>query len=173
MCVCVCVCTCVKSTYLIICICKYNSCYLYTELGNLSFTSAGDNEHWVYADGQVLGHLNNWQKTITVIIPEKTNVVAVMIKDYGTVGGLLGNFSDGSVTDSSWKCTRDYYDQWTMSTFDDSNWPNATASIGQGQGQGHTWGIQPKIANDAKWIWAGSYKTIGSLVTVYCRKKIG
>ena len=93
-----------------------------------------------------------------------------MIKDYGVVGGLIGNFSNGAVTDSSWKCTRDLSDGWTLPTFDDSTWPDAIATKGQGD---KIWGVLPTIARNAKWIWIGPYETVKPSVTVYSRKRLG
>ena len=84
---------------------------------------------------------------------------------------MLGNFSDGNVTDGSWKCSSvKPSDQWISSTFDDSSWPNALAT----EGQGGKWPNQPNIANNAKWIWAGnSYVYNGSTSNIaYCRRKI-
>ena len=104
-------------------------------------------------------------------VPETTTVIAVKINDYhSVVGGFLGSFSDGSVTDSSWKCTRAYSKSWNLASFDDSDWPAAVATRGQGD---RIWGTQPNIAKNAKWIWAGSYETKNPTVTVYCRKKLG
>lgn len=136
---------------------------------DLTFTSAGDNEHWVYADGQELGHHDDWTKTLTVTVPYNTKVIAVMIIDYGVIGGLLGSFSDGRVTDSSWKCTRNYFNQWQLATFDDRAWPAAEASREQGD---VNWGIHPNIASNAKWIWAGRYVSAYKNTIVYCRKKL-
>ena len=137
----------------------------------MQFTATADNELWIYADGQQIGYHFNWPTTTTVTIPETTKVIAAKINDYdNVVGGFLGSFSDGSVTDSSWKCTRNYSDEWKLSTFDDSAWPAAVATRGQGD---RTWGTQPQIANNAKWIWAGSYETVNPTVTVYCRKRLG
>ena len=135
----------------------------------LQFTATGDNELWIYADGDEIGHHNNWQTTIKVTVPQTTFVLAVKIYDYGVVGGLLGSFSDGSVTDSSWKCTRTYSESWNLPLFDDSAWPAAVATRGQGDS---IWGTQPSIAKNAKWIWAGAYETKSPSVTVYCRKQL-
>ena len=134
------------------------------------FTVTADNELWVYADGQEIGHHKDWKTTIKVTLPETTKVVAVKINDYGVIGGLLGSFSDGNVTDHSWKCSREYSESWNLPSFDDSAWPTAIATRGQGDS---VWGTQPNIAKNAKWIWAGPYETKTSSVTVYCKKRLG
>ena len=87
-------------------------------------------------------------------------------------GGLLGSFSDGRVTDGSWKCTLIIpSDRWTSSTYDDSSWPNALAT----EGQGGKWSPQPKVAINAKWIWACTSYVYNKSAsnTAYFRKKIG
>ena len=125
----------------------------------------------IYADGQLIGFNNVWDETITVIIPETTTIVAVKIKNKSAAGGLLGSFSDGSVTDGSWQCTSTIAsDQWTSSTFDDSSWPNALAT----EGQGGKWQILLNVAINAKWILAGTSYTFNESTsnTAYCRKKI-
>ena len=138
---------------------------------DLIFTSAGDNEHWVYADGKQIGYNNEWTTTVSCTVPGNTKVVAVMIKDFwGGVGGLLGSFSDGTITDNTWKCTRTYSEQWNLATFDDNAWPAAVATRGQEDVIG---GPKSDIASNAKWIWAGPYETNADVVIVYCRKKMG
>ena len=134
----------------------------------LTFTSAGDNEHWVYADGVEVGHFAAYNTPNTVNIPAGTKLIAVKTYDFDTYGGLIGSFSDGVVTDGTWKCTREYRAGWETLNFDDRNWPFATAT--RGQGDPGAWANVPKIASNAKWIWAGSYSD--TKVTAYCRKEL-
>ena len=98
-----------------------------------------------------------------------------MIIDTGVVGGFLGGFSDGNVTDSSWKCTRNFDNQWKSPTFNDSAWPAALATRGQGnENNGNQWDVQPNVPIYAKWIWADFYHTgRNGPVIVYCRKRLG
>jgi hypothetical protein len=137
--------------------------------GAFDFMSAADNEQWVYADGVLIGHLDNWMQTLTSHVPAGTKVLAVHIIDYGVTGGLIGSSADGSfVTDSSWKCTRDLPTaDWTMATYDDSQWPQAAADLKQGQG---VWGARPNIAASAYWIWNKPYETTMIGLNVYCRR---
>lgn len=138
--------------------------------GAFDFMSAADNEQWVYADGVLIGHLADWGHTLTSHVPAGTKVLAVHIIDYDlVVGGLIGSSADGSfVTDSSWKCTRDTpAADWTKATFNDSQWPQAAASLKQSQG---VWGARPNIAASAYWIWNGPYATTKSGLNVYCRR---
>ena len=142
---------------------------LYAECKDRNFTSFADDEQWIYADGLQIGHHVISSPAITVIVPKVTKVIAVKILDHNHYGYLAGSFSDGNVTDSSWKCTEDYYDKWNFPTFDDSTWPAATASEGIVINS-----FLSKIANNARKIWAGTYfRKITSPLTVYCRKKLG
>ena len=134
----------------------------------IRFTSAGDNEHWIYADGVQIGHFAAYNTPNTVAITEETKLIAVKTYDFDTYGGLIGSLSNGVVTDGSWKCTREYKAGWETLTFDDSNWPAATAT--RGQGDPGDWARIPAIASSAKWIWAGSYGD--TKITTYCRKKL-
>ena len=96
-------------------------------------------------------------------------VIAVRGYNYNGPGGIVGSFSDGSVTDSSWKCTRSVDDDWYMTNFNDSSWPNAYIT----NLTTFTWQKYPfnGISKSAQWIWSGSFTD--EYVTVYCRKKIG
>ena len=112
----------------------------------------------------------NWPTAITVTALTNATVVAVKILDYGGFAGFLGSFSDGSVTDSSWKCTTTAVsNNWTLPTFDNSAWPFAVATLINGDGP---WGILTEIASNAKWIWSGSYVTGDAGATAYCRKML-
>ena len=96
-------------------------------------------------------------------------VIAIQGYNNGGGGGIIGSFSDGSVTDSSWKCTRNVSKDWNMTNFDDSSWPNAQVL----NLQIFPWRYYPfdGISKSAQWIWSGSFTD--DYVTVYCRKKIG
>ncbi len=68
----------------------------------------GDNDLWFYADGQPIvdsntPDYNNWRKTKHVSVPADTKVYGVKCIDRGVVGGIIASFSDGTVTDASWR----------------------------------------------------------------------
>ena len=90
------------------------------------FISSGDNYQWIYIEGLQVGYSGDWRTTLTVIVPYTATILAVQITDADNQGGFLGSFSDGSVTDSSWKCTPTFFNGWNTSHFDDSTWPYAT-----------------------------------------------
>ena len=144
---------------------------LIAECKNRTLTATADNIVWIYIDGQQVGYNDNYQVAITVTIPNTAIAVAAQVFDSGSWGGLLGSFSDGHVTDSSWKCTQIHSDGWNGSTFNDSTWPAAMATMKNGD---LPWGIATNISSTAKWIWTGSYNSpMGTYTTVYCRKQLG
>ena len=154
--------------------CHYNLCFKFIILaGSLIFQSTADDEHWIYANGVEIGHftfptsgaaLLAYDNPVT--IPDNTSVVAVHIHNNGGLGGLLGSFSDGRVTDGSWKCTREFSEDWKSPSFDDSNWP-AAATRDQDNPE---WAKMTKVASSAKWIFAGSFSD--DQISVYCRTRI-
>ena len=126
----------------------------------------GDDEAWVYIKGQQVGYGGpSWPTSATVIIPRTANVLAAKIYDWNSYGWFLGSFSDGIVTDNSWKCTTRYSVGWNTPTFDDSVWPAAVSTVKNGL-------MVLGIASNAELIWIGPYGTCCQL-TVYCRKKLG
>ena len=137
---------------------------LYYKVNGLTFTSLADDEHWVYADGVEVGH-GFIANRITVTIPDNTKLIAVKAVDYNNYAGFIGSFSNGAVTDGSWKCSRDLVTDWQKLNFDDSKWSAPTATRDNGD-------LSAKdIAKSAKWIWAGAYND--AKTTVYCRKRLG
>ena len=118
----------------------------------------------------LVGYHYDWTYAKTYTIPT-TSPTVIAIKGYNFygLGGFIGNFSDGSVTDSSWKCARNVSDDWYKTNFNDSSWPKAQAT----NFNRSLWGLSPAagISESAQWIWSGSFSD--KYVTVYCRKKIG
>jgi hypothetical protein len=138
--------------------------------GAFDFMSAADNEQWVYADGVLIGHLADWGHTLTSHVPAGTKVLAVHIIDYDlVVGGLIGSSADGSfVTDSSWKCTRDTpAADWTKATYDDSQWPQAAASLKQAKACG---AHDPTLLPAPTGSGTGRTPRLKSGLNVYCRR---
>ena len=94
--------------------------------------------------------------------------------------GIIGSDMDGErtvKTDSSWKCTDQYEDNWSECSFDDFNWPNAVVlQINESQlfqeiemlpsESENTW-IDYKLYRIAEWIW-----TEGDSDVAYCRKRL-
>ena len=117
----------------------------------------------LFADGVSLGR--DWMSPTTYVIPRDTRVISVEGIDKGSFFGILGSFSNGMVTDASWKCIpRIKYPGWNSPDFDDSNWPAAVERANQGD---KPFGEIPGIAWTAKWIWSAGQPDL-----VYCRLRL-
>ncbi|XP_078362112.1 uncharacterized protein LOC144646406 isoform X2 [Oculina patagonica] len=83
----------------------------------------------VYADGSLVGHNGGvWHATRLYSFSSKTKVIAVYVTNGPRyLSGFLGVFSNGVVTDSSWKCkeTDSPEDGWEQANFTDDAWPSA------------------------------------------------
>ncbi|XP_078353814.1 uncharacterized protein LOC144638494 [Oculina patagonica] len=131
-----------------------------TESIKATFTC--DNEMEMFADGLSLGKDGYWPKATDYVIPGNTRVISVAGKDTGSQFGILGSFSNGLVTDASWKCINVFYSGWNFPDFNDSKWPAAVEVAQHGD---RPWGNIAGIATTAKWIWTAGYNDDN----VYCR----
>jgi hypothetical protein len=90
----------------------------------LTFTVSGDDNIWVYADGQQIGTHAGWTDTTVFDLPYGTYSLAVQIGNIGGLGGLIGHITDFEtntiVTDASWKCSATYASDWHRWDFDDN-----------------------------------------------------
>ena len=136
------------------------------------FITCDDECTSVFADGCPLvldnATYNNWRVATKIIIPSGTKVVAIHAKDHGGPEGILGSFSNGQVTDATWKChSSPVPSEWASADFNDSSWPAAVEHRDHGSAP---WNIKTQnISDDAKWIW-----TKDNLVDneVYCRVRL-
>ena len=116
----------------------------------------------MFADGRSLGKDNGmWNRPETFLIPGDTQVISVAGKDSGVKYGLLGSFSNGLVTNESWRCSGVLSPGWNSPDFDDQQWPLAVVVANHGDSP---WGFISGIASKAKWIW-----TSRQYSDVYCR----
>jgi hypothetical protein len=139
------------------------------------FTSVGDDEHWVYADGVKVGEGHIWDTVVRSEIKGTTQVIAIKVNNTKGYGGLLGSSSDGSVvTDETWKCTTDLYAKWTDVDFDDSKWGQATVETQDATSRRQKPDpVFNEVASSAKWIWNGPrYWNGRNPVIAYCRKTV-
>ena len=126
----------------------------------------------MFADGCPLvldnATYNKWRVATKIIVPSGTKVVAIHAKDHGGLAGILGSFSNGQVTDATWKChSSPVPREWSSTDYDDSSWPAAVEHWDHGSSG---WGIKiQNIADDAKWIWTKKYIRDNE---VYCRVKL-
>lgn len=89
----------------------------------------GDDKLTVYVDGVLVGENGgHWYASKWFSFSSKTKLIAVSVTNIpGGYGGFLGVFSNGVVTDSSWKCkeTHSPVVGWERLDFSDDEWPYA------------------------------------------------
>ena len=115
----------------------------------------------MFVDGKSLGVDGDWKVSNTYLIPGDTRVISVLGQDSGFQYGILGSFSNGLVTNESWKCSSVHSPGWNSPDFDDEHWLHGVVVGKHGV---EPWGNIPGIAQTAKWIW-----TAGDADEVYCR----
>ena len=125
----------------------------------------------VFADGCPLvldNAKSNLDVATKIIIPSGTKVVAIHAKNYVDFAGILGSFSNGQVTDATWKChSSPIPSEWASADFDDSSWP---AAVDYGRQGSPPWKNKiQNIVDDSKWIWTKKY--FGDK-EVYCRVRL-
>ena len=89
----------------------------------------GNSNLIVFADGSFVGDNGGvWNAPKWFSFSNKTEIIAVSIDNVPeSVGEFLGVFSNGVVSDSSWKCkeTHGLENGWTKTNFSDDAWPYA------------------------------------------------
>ena len=147
------------SFFLYICIYKYTA---------ITANITCDNKCTIYADGKNLGEDNaHWYTASQFTFPQGTRVIGIHGIDVGGVAALMGSFSNGMLTDSKWKCSPTYFQEWSSESFNDSQWP---AAVVYGTHFTSPWTRRiDHIASGAKWIWTADN---GGDNNVYCRCKI-
>ena len=90
------------------------------------FSACDDSQH-VYSGHSLgvdeLGSLDNWKGTLQLKVPTVTKVLAVSCRNKGGPAGILGSTNDGRIlTNSQWKCSNTFEENWNSANFDDSNW---------------------------------------------------
>ena len=119
----------------------------------------------LFADGISLGRDKDRRTTTDFVIPGNTKIIAVAAKSFHLHLGIRGSFSNGLVTNSSWKCSDRFHHGWKLRGFNDRDWPAAVEIINhQGDGlEGNIAGIDPT----AKWIWTIKHGV--GIRSCYCR----
>jgi len=94
---------------------------------------AGIKNLTVFADGCLVGHNNGiWHAAKWISFSGQTKIIAVSVyNEPKWAGGFLGVFSNGVVTDRSWKCkeANSPEDGWEQTSFNDDAWPDAYMSF--------------------------------------------
>ena len=107
-------------------------------------------------------------QAINFVIPNNTRVVAIAATGTGRRASIIGSFSDGVITDSTWKCKSVKKPTWALPEFKDDDWEAAEETAPE---KGGTNGI-PEISSKAKWIHVTADD---STPNMFCRlsRKIG
>ncbi|XP_031572572.1 uncharacterized protein LOC116306633 isoform X2 [Actinia tenebrosa] len=146
-----------------------------SSLKNITANITCDNTLRVFVDGQQIGLESQGYGTVTkYVIPPNSNVIGLRCRIGATKnGGILGSFSNGLITNSSWRCSAVAEQGWNVAGFDDSSWDHATMHSINSHHNGSL--SMPRgpvfdIADGAAWIWTAN-KSI-DISTVYCRFQI-
>ena len=113
-----------------------------------------DNSADVYADGDFLMKIPDYLSTYTATLPNNTRLLSVKAINSRAIHGFIIKLSNGFVTDTHWRCSNTYNDNWNKLSFNDDEWqPAKKVTL--------PWdhGLDP-----AEFIWAKTYTKI-----VYCR----
>ena len=90
----------------------------------------------------------------------------------GACGKVIGQFSDGKITDETWKCSLEYFNDWDKVTFDDRLWPPAVDALDMNLADYSVLIENQKIFGAAKWIHSIENNSSTNNLT-YCRKHLG
>ena len=111
----------------------------------------------VYADGDFLMTLRSPLSTSTATLPDNTRLLAVRATNTGAGYGFIIKLSNGFVTDTHWRCSNTYNNNWNKLSLNDDEWQPARVLSWPPYWTPH--GLDP-----AEFIWAERYTPV-----VYCR----
>ena len=111
----------------------------------------------IYADGVFLMTISNPFSTSTATLPDNTRLLSVNATNVGGNYGFIIKLSNGFVTDTHWRCSNTYNDNWNKLSFNDDEWQPARVLSWPSH-----W--SPHRLDPAKIIWVKSYADV-----VYCR----
>ena len=117
----------------LVCYCIYFVIIIIVFFADFVGVLAGIRNLTVFADGCFVGHNNGiyWRAAKWISFSSETKIIAVSVyNELEWPGGFLGVFSNGVVTDRSWKCleTNNPGNGWEQTSFNDDAWPQAYMS---------------------------------------------
>ena len=96
---------------------------------------------------------SEWWATERFTLPGDIKAVTIKANNTGDVGGILASFSNGVLTDSTWKCP-DMSSCTTAECENAATWQDATA-YGVSENKPPPWKRRlANIESTAQWIWA-------------------
>jgi hypothetical protein len=128
-------------------------------------TVTADNAYELYVNGERIGADGDWYKAETYDVAAKlkpgANVIAIKVKNEGSVGGVLCEAQIGLqtgelsriATDGDWRVSREAPEGWAAVDFDDAQW--GTPEVG-GAPPTAPWGEVPGLPpepNTGREIW--------------------
>ena len=116
-----------------------------------------DDRAAIHTDGVFLKNISKIFKTSQVTLPDNIRLLAVRGENVNNPYGFLIRLSNGFVTDTHWKCSNTYHNNWYKPNYDDEDWQPAVSNA---------WPTEwfPHQLNPAEFIWARTYTSV-----VYCR----
>ena len=90
-------------------------------MSDLWMDAQGDDNVFVYADGELVGRTSMWYEVKLMKIPRSTTAIALKGIDTGGKK-ILGCEMNNFVTDSTWKCTDTEEDDWNIPSHDIDEW---------------------------------------------------
>ena len=131
----------------------------------------GDDNLTVFADGSLVGYNGGaWNAARWFSFPSETKIITVFVYNGPNgFGGFLGVFSNGVVTDSSWKCNESSIkpdDGWEQTNFTDNTW--SSAFVRHDNSGRHTSTRVIGIPEDVHWISAEHHEATRFI----CRRRI-
>ncbi|XP_050405276.1 uncharacterized protein LOC126821031 isoform X2 [Patella vulgata] len=118
-----------------------------------------DDDMYFYADGVLMTNHSDWSNPTQIDLPDNTTVLGVHCVDTGGIAGIYVTYTLNKFykTDTSWKCSAKFEQNWNTPGFEDGNWDAASIA-------------HESIRKRTDWIWTSGYR--GEDTDVYCRKKI-
>ena len=116
----------------------------------------------------LVSEFSNWKNAESFALPSNTHYVIIEVeRKKNFKGGILAEFSNGYVTDSSWQCS-------DINSNTKSSWPAAQV-VATNDGEDYRWNeVVSNIATHAKWIWTANYNNNNNQdSTVWCLKEFG
>lgn len=111
----------------------------------------------------LVSSFSNWKNAESFSLSSDTEYVIIRVeKKTNANGGILAEFSNGYVTDSSWRCT-------DINSTERIRWP-AASEVASNNGLHSQWKkVVSNIGTNAKWIWT----TNADAGKVWCWKSFG
>ena len=108
---------------------------------------------------------NAWPRRL--VLPNNTQSVTIKVRKYSNQKvGILASFSNGNVTDGSWRCVNSTTCNWESNSCSSVMWESASVVRNSAVS---TPARYPEIASNAKWIWISYHPP----ANVWCKKTFG